>query len=291
MKTSRLESLALPFLALVVVLLFGAAQYANNLGFFFAFWLSALAIGGLIGLRSRLDRVQIQVRHIDSGFANTALSISLELHGAQGLWLSMAIPSTDKNLTPAAMAPSTMEITQTSQQLTLPQRPRGVHLAGTLRLMTRDHIGLLRVERSVPLAGKYWVYPAPQGERPLPDMARPNTSQGQDDFHGLRAYQAGDSPARIHWKSLAKSSPEQPMLRVKQFGSDASAEPNPHRLDEALLLDLPLEARLAQLAAWILHCEHQSEPYILRLLNRPAIPAGLGDSHRLHCLRLLAEAT
>ena len=285
MKSLHIEPLALPFLALVIVLLFGAAQYANNLGFFFAFWLGALAIGGLIGLRSRLDRVRIQVRQVDSGFANTALSLSVELHGARGLWLSMAIPSTGQNLPSPAI-----EITQTSQQLSLPQRPRGVHPVGTLRIMTRDHIGLLRVERSLPLAGKYWVYPAPQGDRPLPDMARPNTSQGQDDFHGLRNYQAGDSPARIHWKSLAKSSPEQPMLRVKQFGSDTSAEPNPHLLDEALLLDLPLEARLAQLAAWILHCEHQGEPYILRLLNRPATPAGLGDSHRLHCLRLLAEA-
>lgn len=286
MKSLHIEPLALPFLALVMVLLFGAAQYANNLGFFFAFWLSALAIGGLIGLRSRLDRVQIQVRQIDSGFANSALSLSVELHGAQGLWLSMAIPSTDQNLPSPAI-----EITQTSQQLSLPQRPRGVHPVGTLRLMTRDHIGLLRVERNLPLAGKYWVYPAPQGDRPLPAMAHPNTSPGQDDFHGLRAYQAGDSPARIHWKSLAKSSPDQPMLRVKQFGSDASAEPNPHLLDEALLLDLPLEARLAQLAAWILHCEHQGESYLLRLLNRAATPAGLGDSHRLHCLRLLAEAT
>jgi len=286
MKSLHIEPLALPFLALVIVLLFGAAQYANNLGFFFAFWLGAIAIGGLIGLRSRLDRVQIQVRQIDSGFANTALSISVELHGAQGLWLSMVIPSMDKNLPSPAI-----EISQTSQQLALPQRPRGVHPVGNLRLMTRDHMGMLRVERSLPLAGKYWVYPAPQGDRPLPDMARPNTSQGQDDFHGLRNYQAGDSPARIHWKSLAKSSPEQPMLRVKQFGSDTSAEPNPHLLDEALLLDLPLEARLAQLAAWILHCEHQGEPYILRLLNRPATPTGLGDSHRLLCLRLLAEAT
>ncbi len=286
MKTLRIEPLAPPFLALIVVLLFGAAQYANNLGFFFAFWLSALAVGSLIGLRSRLDRVQAQVRHIDSGFANTTLAVQLELYEAQGLWLSMSPASKDNDLIPPAT-----HITQTSQTITLPPRSRGVHPVGSFRLVTRDHIGLLRAERALSLAGKYWVYPAPQGERPLPVMAHPDTREGQDDFHGLRAYQAGDSPARIHWKSLAKSSPQQPMLRVKQFGSDTSAEPTPHVLNEALLLDLPLEARLSQLAAWILHCEHQGEPYALRLLNRAATPAGLGESHRLHCLRLLAEAT
>jgi len=285
MKSLRVEPLALPFLALVIILLFGAAQYANNLGFFFAFWLGALAIGGLIGLRSRLDRVQVQVRHIDSGFANTPLSVQLELRGGQGLWLSMSIMSADQ------IFPASREITQSSQHINLPPRPRGVHLAGTLRLMTRDHIGLLRAERSYPLAGKHWVFPAPHGERPLPEAATPNTQQGQDDFHGLRAYQAGDSPARIHWKSLAKSSPQQPMLRVKQFGSDSTTEPVPRLLDEAQLLDLPQETRLSQLTAWILHCEHQGEPYALRLLQRNATPAGMGESHRHYCLRLLAEAT
>jgi len=286
MKTLRIEPLTLPFLALVIVLLFGAAQYANNLGFFFAFWLSALAVGSLIGLRSRLDRVRIQVQQIDSGFANTTLAVQLELYEVQGLWLSMSLASKDNDLIPPAT-----HITQKCQSITLPLRPRGVHPVGSLRLITRDHIGLLRAERSLVLAGKYWAYPTPQGERPLPDMAHPNTNQGQDDFHGLRTYQAGDNPARIHWKSLAKSSPQQPMLRVKQFGSDTSAEPTPHLLDEALLLDLPLEARLSQLTAWILRCEHQGEPYALRLLKRAATPPGLGDSHRLHCLRLLAEAS
>ncbi|MDD2892350.1 MAG: DUF58 domain-containing protein [Halothiobacillaceae bacterium] len=286
MKTLHIEPLALPFLALVLVLLFGAAQYANNLGFFFAFWLTALAIGGLIGLRTRLDRVQVKLVQIDSGFANTPLHLQLELSGAQGLWLDMALVSAD-----ATFSSTTRDIRQPIQSLTLPQRPRGVHPAGNLRLSTRDHIGLLRATRTYPLTGKHWVYPAPQGERPLPDMARPNEAQGQDDFHGLRNYQAGDSPARIHWKSLAKSSPEHPVLRIKQFGSDTSAEPIPRVLDEALLLDLPLEARLSQLAAWILHCEHQQEPYALRLHSRPATQAGVGDAQRQLCLRLLAEAT
>ena len=286
MKSLRLEPLALPFLALVIVLLFGSAQYANNLGFFFAFWLSALAIGGLIGLRNRLDRVHILVRHIDSGFADSPLSMDIDIQGANGLWLAMTMLPIDKNSPLTAF-----EITQSNQRITLPTRPRGVHLAGTLRLVTRDALGLLRAERSIPLAGKHWVYPTPYGERPLPDTARPNTHQGQDDFHGLREYQAGDTPARIHWKSLAKSNPDDPTLLVKQFGSDTTHEPMPHLLDEAQLLDLPLETRLSQLAAWIVHCEHQGEAYALRLIKHPATPAGLGEAHRLNCLRLLAEAT
>ena len=282
MKSLHIEPLALPFLALVLVLLFGAAQYANNLGFFFAFWLAALAIGGLIGLRNRLDRTQAKVIHIDSGFADTPLELHLELHGAQGLWLSLDMQPG----APSAARP----MLQSAQRLQLPARPRGVHLSGTLHISTCDHLGLLRAKRSIPLAGKHWVYPAPLGEQPLPELARPDESQGQDDFHGLRSYQTGDPPARIHWKSLAKSSPDQPILRVKQFGSDNAIHPKPRLLDESLLLDLPLETRLAQLAAWIVRCEHHGEAYALRLLNRPTTAAGVGDAHRQLCLRLLAEA-
>ena len=283
MQNLRLEPLALPFLALVLVLLFGAAQYANNLGFFFAFWLTALAVGGLIGLRKRLERVNVKLVQLDSGFAHTPLALQLELHGAQGLWLSL-------DMQPGAPSAARL-ITSSTQSLQLPARPRGVHQSGTLHLSTCDHLGLLRANRSIPLAGKHWVYPAPLGERPLPELACTDETQGQDDFHGLRSYQAGDSPARIHWKSLAKSSPEQPQLRVKQFGSDHAVQNQPRLLEESLLLDLPLEARLSQLAAWIVYCEHQGETYSLRLLNRPATPAGAGDAHRQLCLRLLAEAT
>ncbi|MEW5838259.1 MAG: DUF58 domain-containing protein [Pseudomonadota bacterium] len=281
MQNLRLEPLALPFLALVLVLLFGSAQYANNLGFFFAFWLSALAIGGLIGLRKRLERVNVKATHIDSGFAGVPLELQLELHGAQGLWLNLDLQS--------EIASAARLIKHGAQTLQLPARPRGVHLAGTLTLSTCDHLGLLRAKRNITLAGKHWVYPAPQGERPLPERAQTDASPGQDDFHGLRNYQPGDSPNRIHWKSLAKSSPQQPMLRVKQFGSDQTILPQPRWLDESLLLDLPLEARLSQLAAWIVRCEHQGESYALRLLNRPPTTAGIGEAHRQRCLRLLAE--
>jgi uncharacterized protein (DUF58 family) len=286
----HIEPLALPFIGLVIVLLLGATQYANNLGFFFAFWLMALAVGGLIGLRKRLARVQVHLRHIDSGFAHTSQSLQIEINNAHGARLALALNPN----TPAPATSTPIKIDNTTASITLPltPRPRGVYSGGQLRISIRDHLGLLRVERLIHLGGKYWVYPTPQGERPLPIHAQPTHAQGQDDFHGLHSYQAGDSPSRIHWKSLAKSTPYQPNLRVKQFGSDSSPLPTPLLLDATQLLDLPLEARLSQLAAWILHCEHRGEPYALRVQpgNNPT-PAGLGAAHRQLCLRLLAEAT
>ncbi len=276
------EPLALPFFALVLVLLFGSTQYANNLGFFFAFWLIALAVGGLFGLRARLARVEVRVQQVDSGFADTPLAVHLELRQAQGLWLTLDMDESSD--TPARRIDTPL------QSVSLPPRLRGAHRVGNVRLRLRDALGVVRAERVLPLSQRYWVYPVAQGNRPLPVPAAPDAAHGQDDFHGLRSYQAGDAPARIHWKSLAKSDPRHPELRVKQFASEQACPARPRLLDEHLLLDLPRETRLSQLAAWIVQCEHAGETYALRLANHAPTPPGVGEAHRLRCLRLLAEA-
>lgn len=296
-ETLHSEALALPFIALVAVLLLGATQYANNLGFFFAFWLMALAVGGFIGLRRRLLNVQVHVRHIDACFANETASLQLEIQNAGGMWLTFGLKDRHNDhdtLSTIHIERNPQNANQYTGQninLQLPHRPRGVYHGEPLQLSTRDHLGLVREQRQIHLSSKHWVYPAPRDERPLPQGEQPNQAQGQDDFHGLRNYQAGDSPARIHWQSLAKSTPHQPNLRVKQFGSDTSPLPTPRLLDESQLLDLALEARLSQLAAWILQCEHQGEAYALRMRSGKTTSSGIGMTHRQNCLRILAEAT
>jgi uncharacterized protein (DUF58 family) len=296
-ETLHREALALPFVALVAVLLLGATQYANNLGFFFAFWLMALAVGGFIGLRRQLLNVQVCVLHIDACFANETATLQLEIQNAGGMWLTFGLKERHNDhvaLSTILIERNPQNAIQTTSQninLQLPHRPRGVYSGEPLQLSTRDPLGLMRMQRQIHLGSKYWVFPTPHGERPLPQGEQPTHAQGQDDFHGLRNYQAGDSPARIHWQSLAKSTPHQPNLRVKQFGSDTSPLPAPRLLDESQLLDLALETRLSQLAAWILHCEHQGEAYVLRMRSGKITAPGLGTTQRQNCLRILAEAT
>ncbi|MFZ5538019.1 MAG: DUF58 domain-containing protein [Pseudomonadota bacterium] len=274
----RLEPLAWPFLGLLAVLIIGSAQYASNLGFFFSFWLAATAVLGLLATRRHLLRLEVRTLHVDSGFEEEPLRLTLELRGEDGAVVEAAFREGPRGA--AIPAPEGARLV-----LDLPPRGRGTHLSPPLRLIMRDPLGLVRLERDQPLGRRYWVYPTPSGERPLPPPAGHDNRGGQDDFTGLKAYQPGDSPARIHWRALARGGE----LQTKQF--DGESRPHgPRVLDEERLSDLPREARLRQLAAWVLACEAAGEPYALRLRHSAPLPRGLGAEHRTRALRLLAEA-
>ncbi len=275
----RPEPLAWPFLGMLVVLIVGSVQYASNLGFFFSFWLASIAAFGLLVTRRRLLRAEARAVHAESGFEDEDLHLTLWLRGETGLPLEARLE--DGPRARAAMpAPEGTQIT-----LELPPRGRGAHVLPPLHLVMRDPLGLVKLERSLPLDQRYWVYPAPRGDRPLPPPADAARPRGQDDFAGLRTYQAGDSPARIHWHALARGGE----LHTKQFTGGELAH-GPRLLDEERLIDLPREARLRQLSAWIMACEANGEPYALRLRDGGALPCGLGSEHRTRALHLLAEA-
>lgn len=274
------EPLLIPFLGLLVVLAVGSTQYANNLGFFFTFWLAAIAAAGLIGLRGRLTDIRHRVLLTESGFEGDPLHVLLELEAKRNTSIQLGL---------APLPPLPLQLgahAKYIQSLTLPVRHRGVHAPGRLLLETRDQMGLMRAEEQRTLGGRYWVYPAPRGERPLPDPAGSPPPAGADDFEGIRPYRPGDAPARIHWKSLARGGE----LQTKQFGNSHGVSHGPRVLDESLLMDLPREERLSQLCAWVLECESRSAPYALRLGEHGAVPLGIGADQRLRCLRLLAEA-
>jgi len=272
------EPLAWPFLGLLVVLVIGSAQYASNLGFFFTFWLMAITSAGLWTTRQRLIQLEARSVYVDSGFEEEVLRLGLELRGAG----SAAVEVSFRDEAYAAAIP-TAEGTKLS--LALPPRRRGTHITPPLRLAMRDPLGLVRLERGQPSGRRYWVYPLPRGDRPLPPPAGDGQPRGQDDFTGLRRYQTGDSPARIHWRALARGGE----LQTKQFGDERQSH-GPRMLDENLLADLPRETRLRQLCAWVMACEAHGEPYSLHLRHGASLPRGLGPAHCTRALRLLAEA-
>jgi uncharacterized protein (DUF58 family) len=74
-------------------------------------------------------------------------------------------------------------------------------------------------------------------------------------------------------------------LLVKEY---AAAGSELHEFDYARLLALAPEARLEQLARWIVDAEQRGEPYALRLPGAYVSP-GSGAQHRDRCLTALAR--
>jgi uncharacterized protein (DUF58 family) len=103
---------------------------------------------------------------------------------------------------------------------------------------------------------------------------------GADEWRSLRPFRDGDSPRQVAWTAYARGSP----LLVKEY----SALGTDQRLfDFAQLRNLDVEARLEQLARWIVDAEARGEQYGLAL-PAAALAPGHGPEHHRRALTALA---
>jgi uncharacterized protein (DUF58 family) len=174
----------------------------------------------------------------------------------------------------------------TQVELPLTSKQRGLHALEQFTLSSTFPLGLFRTWSPVRFDTTYLVYPTPAKQSGLPQEALYQPKQtgdkgrGSDDFAGLRSYHQGDSLRHIHWKTLAKDQG----LHTKQFGGDRSDE---MWLDWRTLEHLDKEARISQLARWVIDAEQAGISYGLWTPQTQHAPAH-GDAHKHNCLRTLA---
>jgi uncharacterized protein (DUF58 family) len=166
---------------------------------------------------------------------------------------------------------------------------RGIFRFETLLIRTAYPFGLVWASVRVPVEATYYIYPQARGKAGWPEMppsgaqASPVSQKPGDDFSGVRAYLTGESLRHIDWKAFARGRP----LSIKQFTGGPS---NPELwLDASEMGRMPLEARLSQLALWIVNAEKAGITYALTL-GRTTLPPGLGPAHSRRALEALAVA-
>jgi uncharacterized protein (DUF58 family) len=116
-----------------------------------------------------------------------------------------------------------------------------------------------------------------RGERQGTDAAL----AGIDEWAGLRPFRDGDSPRQVAWKAYARGAP----LLVREYHDPRGRE---RVLDFALLGPLDVEARLSQLAAWVIEAERDGDAWALRLPDS-SLPTSAGPAHRRVSLDALAR--
>jgi uncharacterized protein (DUF58 family) len=172
--------------------------------------------------------------------------------------------------------------------LRFPARQRGEHKIGTLRLTSVYPLGFVRVSKQFTTSQSYVVYPKPAGDPQLPlsrassPHSRSQADIGEgDDFAGVRAYVPGEPQRHIDWKAVARGQP----LMTKQFTAEAQGVVH---LDFSALRFPDMEARLSQLALWVIEAERARLPYGVRLPGTEILPA-VGESHFHQCMRALSR--
>jgi uncharacterized protein (DUF58 family) len=272
------------FGALVFVMLLAGLNYTNSLALFLTFLLAAFALVVMQLCHRNLLGVRVSALYVPAVFAArpATLEVSLDNDGAGArLGLEAGLEGA-----PSACA-DVSAYGHAVLSVPLAARPRGVVRIARVRIATCHPFGLFRAWTWLHAPLEYLVYPSPAGTLPMPQTnvqqpgSRTRGGAGVDEWLGLRPFRDGDSPRQVDWKAYARAAP----LLVKEYqplGSDL-------RWFDFAQLPLPdAEARLAQLARWIVDAEAGGERYGLSL-PQVRVPHDRGPEHRHRCLAQLAR--
>jgi uncharacterized protein (DUF58 family) len=265
-----------------------AASSQNNTSVYMLFFvLAAVFLVSIPHTLVNLAGVKVTVESAQPAFVGQEVCLPLEIinnsratrHG-----IDLALPDSDKERQRIDYVPA-----HKAARLTLrfPARRRGEYKVGTLRLTSSYPLGFIRFLKNFSFSQTYIVYPKPAGDPRLPASfarrhdGRPLTEFGEgDDFAGMRAYVQGESQRHIDWRAVSRGQP----LMTKQFTAEAEGV---LYFDFSALRSTDVEAKLSQLALWIVQAERAPRPYGLRLPGIE-IPPAVGQTHYHKCMRALS---
>ncbi|MDR3089878.1 MAG: DUF58 domain-containing protein [Desulfobulbaceae bacterium] len=272
------------YVVLLAALLVGSINHNNNLGYLLTFLLSSILLVSVVFTLRNVRDLRCQGHGEAAVFAGQILPFSVALQAVDGPCYGLRLSVDGKtwtSLTEVDTAPKTCQVKMAVSR-------RGLVAMRRLLVVSGFPLGLLRATREIPVTLTGLVYPKPRrlaarGEQSADEREEddtfPNRAEG-NDFDGLRAYRPGDSPGRLHWKSLAGGRG----LFSKFFADDGGGG--------AIfsLADMPgnnLEMKLGELCFLVLQADGWGRRYGLRLGGRVIAP-GRGLPHKNACLRALA---
>jgi len=273
----------LAFAALLLLMLLAGLNYANSLALFLTFLLAAFALVVMQQCHANLLGIQVVSAAAPAVFAGSPGRLQLTLVSSDGRarpQLAAALPQG------AACVADLAAHGEQRLELPLPAAARGRVRIGRLRLATTHPFGLFRGWTWVHTPVEMLVYPRPRGRLPPPLQNAPQAGRrslpgaDDDEWTGLRAFREGDSPRQVDWKAYAREAP----LLVKEYGSGGA---EPRLFEYERLIDADSEARLSQLARWVVEAEARGERYGL-ILPGARLAADRGPGHRHRCLAALA---
>ncbi|MES2625771.1 MAG: DUF58 domain-containing protein [Pseudomonadota bacterium] len=273
----------LGFLFVLLLMFIGAINYEANLAFALVFLLLGMFVLSIFYTFRNLSGLHVSAVPGAAVFAGekAEITVILNRHGNRTYEnIQVSFPGSRK---------AAVDVVQTSEQrlnLYVPTHKRGRLAPGRLQVETVFPFGICRAWSLPDLDFSCLVYPAPVAcdldwlIANQPHAGNTRLMRGNDDFHGLREYQRGDSLKHVAWKIFARG---QGMF-TKQYASN---------MDERIWLrwdmfpELNTEARLSRLCYCVLKLDASGIDYGLELPGVSIAPAK-GSGHYAKVLETLA---
>ncbi len=268
---------------MLAVMLIAGLNYANSAALFLTFLLGSFALVSMHQCHRNLLRTTFVSASAAPFFADARGVLRVTLgNEAKFIRYGLEVSALD-NAKGVTDIPTNGH---SRAEVILAPKQRGVLRIDRLQISTSYPYNLFNAWTWVHLPIEVIVYPRPHGSLPTPMDSGEKAGErsmaiaGSDEWMGLRPFRDGDSPRQVAWKQYARGAP----LMVKEY-SALGAELR--RFDFSTLSALDTEARLEQLARWIVDAESRGERYSLRMPGHE-YPPDSGPQHRHECLQALA---
>lgn len=269
------------FNALLLVMFLWTVNHQLNLGYALLFICFTMAVLSAVLTVGCLARLEVSFREPAPVFAGEAAALPLVLKENSGRARPLLLIANRSHQTVCRgiAAGETAEVMLAQDML-----KRGIHPAAPLEIAAVLPFNLYFAWQWITLQADIVVYPAPVGTQPMPASPADDgkgmlaAGQGDDELSGLSPYQSGDPLSRVAWKQAGRGE-----LSVKRFAGEGA---------EKVCLDYTLaqgghEARLSQLARWIVDAEAAGIYYSLKI-NGSETAYHRGAAHYHECLKILA---
>src|ERR1700723_1227962 len=252
---------------MLAAMLIAGLNYNSNLGLAFAFLMASVALVTMHHCNRNLLGLQVDATAEVDAFAGGEANFDFVLRN------DSRVERRDVEILcmGAAGVRSVAAGSSEPVPVAVPMARRGVTRIAQFELRTRYPFGWFHAWTYVQGSLTAYVAPAPRGERTLPAVAGAGSgsrseTRGDEDFAGLRAYEAGVPLKHMAWKVLARGG--EPAVR-----SYTGLAAEPEWLDWRTLQPLGPEARLSQLCRWVLSCDAAQRTYGLRIPGTEITPS------------------
>lgn len=271
------------YAVMLILLLVGSINYSLSLGYFVTFLLASLGHTAMLHTWRNIVHLQISVLHAKPVFAGDTAIITISMLDAKNRARYAIAAKIEQN---AAVIEHIAVNKSCFFLLPFITHKRGLYSLPRMTVYTEFPLSILHAWAYAELPLQILVYPKPSGQQPLPALlidvrnsGVSRTSRGDDDFDGHKTYQLGDAASRVDWKASSRGSG----LYTKIYSGEGAGD---------LWLDLAtvngeFEARISQLAQWIVDAYAAQQRYGLKLPNL-TLPPNDSQAHYRACMQALA---
>lgn len=271
------------YAVMLVLLLVGAINYSLSLGYFLTFLLASLGHTAMLYTWRNLVHLKVSILHAKPVFAGETAIVSINIYDTKNRARFAISGKIEQNSTVIEDVAANQ-----SPVFSLPfvTAKRGYCALPRITLYTEFPLSLFHAWAYVQSPLQILVYPKPSGKLALPLLLTStlindasHASRGDDDFDGHKTYQQGDASSRVDWKASSRGIG----MFTKQYSGDGAGD---------LLLDFSItngefEARIAQLAQWVVDVHSTRQRYGLTLPNLSLAPNN-SETHYHACMQALA---